>query len=148
VSTLESPDDRFAYRIQYLDTAGNPLEEPTEDVDDDHPCLRLSVKRTAGVTVLLDTALANWGEDQLNRIVAYHEEEVHFDDVPLVLLDENDVYGEPTSLTARPATIEDILLVAYYLGEFVPIPQLEAMYEMRDVASLGTCPTDDGSGCC
>lgn len=133
-----SAEDRFAYRIQYLDTSGQAVPEPTEDVDDEHPCIRLSVKRTAGVRVQLDTALASWGADQLGRVVEYREEVAHFDDVPLFLHDDNDVYGEPRPLDQKPATLWDILTVAMTLGEFVPLPAVEVLYDLRDLAGLAT----------
>jgi len=132
-----SPDDRFAYRVQYLDSSGNAHPEPVADTDPLRPVVRLSVRRTKPVRVFIDTSMTDWGEEDLENVIEYHEAVVGLHDVPLSMSDENDVYNE-SILPDREATLWDILTVSYALGEFIPIGPVEAFYDMRDLASVGT----------
>ncbi len=134
---VSSPEDRFAYRIQYLDSSRNAHAEPTTDTDPLEPVVRLSVKRTAGVHVFVDQALAEHREAIANRTIEYHEEVLAFEDVPVVLDDSNDV-SRRADLPIRPATVGEVLTIAYQLGEFIPLAPVEAFYDMRDLASVGT----------
>jgi hypothetical protein len=138
----ESPDDRFAYRIRYLDTSRNAYAEPTKDIDSESPCIRLAVVRTEGVEVFLDNALGSWCEKELDRIVEYREEVVkYFDDVPLFLDDGNEPVNR-RPLPNPPSTIGDMvnvaLTLAYYGGMLVPIPTVQMMYDLEDALSLFT----------
>ena len=132
-----SADDRFAYRVQYLDSSTNAHPEPVADTDPLRPVVRVSVRRTKAVQVFIDTSMTDWGEEDLESVIEYHEAVVGFHDVPFSINDENDVYNESTLLD-REATLWDILTVSYALGEFIPVGPVETFYDMRDLGSVGT----------
>lgn len=138
-----SAEDRFAYRIRYLNTSGEAVDGPTTDTDSERPCFRLAVIRTPGVRVFYDSAVASRGEEELRHIVEYHEEEVAcFEEVPLFLDDGNEPVRGGQALAARKATAAEIVGVAlsigYYGGMLLPIQSVEQLYDLEDSTSLLT----------
>ncbi|MCG5442006.1 hypothetical protein NIE79_005062 [Micromonospora sp. NIE79] len=132
-----SGEDRFAYRLDFLDPDGEVSAEPPDETTTFAPCFRLTVVRTKNVHVILDVPLGAAGESDLDGIVQYREKVVaHVDDVPLLIADgEVETDGQ---LEARSATIEEIVHIALVVGEFVPFPPLQAMYDLRDLGSVAS----------
>ncbi|MEH1166802.1 hypothetical protein V6V47_15600 [Micromonospora sp. CPCC 205539] len=132
-----SGEDRFAYRLDFLDPDGEVSVEPPGETATFAPCFRLSVVRTENVRVTVDLPLGAAGESDLDGVVEYREQVVrHVDDVPLVIADGEVEAG--ARLEARPATIEEIVHIAVAVGEFVPFPPLQVAYDLRDLGSVAS----------
>ena len=131
-----SAEHRFAYRVDYLDAAGEPVPRHLAGETDGKPLFRLSVVRTEGVQVYNDMTLSSWGGDAVGQLVDFREskERSSFHDVPLFI----DEPPDPAPLPHVEATLLDLLRVAHEIGEWVPLPQLQLFYDLQDVASLGT----------
>ncbi|MGC4896987.1 hypothetical protein [Micromonospora sp. DT31] len=130
-----SGEDRFAYRLDLLDADGEPVAGPAATVPDG-PVWQLTVIRTAGVRVFLDDAVGAAGVSTLKDVVRYRERvATHFDDVPLEITDE---VVPVRDLPARPATLDEIAHVVVTVGQFVPVPAIQAMYDLRDLGSVAT----------
>ncbi|QLQ34913.1 hypothetical protein [Micromonospora robiginosa] len=128
-----SAEDRFAYRLDLLDDDGEPAAGPADPVLDG-PVWQLTVIRTPGVRVFLDDSVGAVGVSTLRGVVRYREQVVtHFDDVPLEITDE---VVPVRDLPARPATLDEIAHVVVTVGEFVPVPTVQAMYDLRDLGSV------------
>jgi hypothetical protein len=119
-----SAEDRFAYRLDRV--------EP----DDGGPSFRLTVIRTAKVDVVVDKPAGRMGESDIRAIIEYREAVEDFDDVPLTVADAE--AGAVTQPLMREATLQDVLQVAVTVGEFVPHPVIQAMYDLRDLGSVGS----------
>lgn len=131
-----SAADRFAYLLEYLTPDREVSTEPTTSVSGD-PSFRLTVVRTKAVQVFLDKAAGAAAESDLKAILEYRETVVdHFDDVPISIVDSEQV-GTAT-LPARPATLEELLRIIVTIGEFVPHPAIQAMYDVRDLGSVAS----------
>lgn len=131
-----SAEDRFAYRLDFLDADGEVSAEPPATTAPFAPCFRLTVVRTENVRVLVDLPLGVAGGSDIEGVVQYREKIVtHFDDVPLMVADGEVDTG--AQLEARPATIEEIVHIAVAVGEFVPFPPVQVMYDLRDLGSVG-----------
>jgi len=131
----ESGEDRFAYRLDHLDEDGAPTAEPAP-AEPGRPAFRLTVMYTPGVRVYLDKLYAELGESDLEGILQYHALRVdHFDDVPLEITDE--VFVPGATLPDRPGTLSDLLQVIHTVGQFVPVPVIEAMYDLEDLGNVG-----------
>ncbi|MEU7796696.1 hypothetical protein AB0B11_25030 [Micromonospora tulbaghiae] len=127
-------EDRFAYRLDLLDSDGEPVAGPATTTPDG-PVWQLTVIRTAGVRVFLDDSVGAAGVSTIKGIVRYRERvATHFDDVPLEITDE---VVPVRDLPARPATLEEIVHVVTTVGQFVPVPTVQAMYDLRDLGSVG-----------
>jgi hypothetical protein len=129
-----SAEDRFAYRLDLLDSDGEPVSGLLGEVPDG-PAFQLTVIRTAAVRVFLDDAVGAAGVDTLKDIVRYREEVRDFDDVPLEITGE---VVPVTQLPIRAATLQEIAHVVVTVGQFIPIPELQAMYNLRDLGSVAT----------
>jgi hypothetical protein len=130
-----SADDRFAYRVEYLDAAGEPVPRHLAGDTDGGPLFRLTVVRTKGVRVYNDMTLSSWGEDAVKQLVDFRERVAgSFHDVPFFI----DELPDPAPLQDVEATLWDLLRVAHEIGEWVPLPQVQMFYDLQDVASLGT----------
>ncbi|GAA1011657.1 hypothetical protein Aple_012600 [Acrocarpospora pleiomorpha] len=130
-----SAADRFAYRLDYLDPDGNPVAEPPARAVPGGPSFRLTVVRTEQVRVFLDDAIGAAGVSDLEGIVEYRETVADFDDVPLAITADEQV--DVADLRSRPATIQEILQIVLAIGEFIPHPAIQAMYDLRDLGSVG-----------
>jgi hypothetical protein len=130
-----SGDHRFAYRVDYLDAAGEPVPRHLAGDTDGNPLFRLSVMRTEGVQVYNDMLLSSWGEDAVAELVDFREPEDRssFHDVPFFI----DELPDEAPLPHVEATLLDLLRVAHEIGEWVPLPQVQMFYDLQDVASLG-----------
>jgi hypothetical protein len=129
-----SAEDRFCYRLDHLDADGEPTARPVP-AEPDQPAFRLTVVHTAGVQVFLDKAIAATRETAPDGIVQYRACVAgHVDDVPLEITD--DVVVPRATLPSRPATPEEILHVIVTVGQFIPVPIVEAMYDTRDLGNV------------
>ncbi|WP_146758587.1 hypothetical protein [Micromonospora saelicesensis] len=132
-----SAEDRFAYRLDHLDADGKPTDRPVP-AEQGRAAFRLSVVHTPGVEVFLDLAVGNAaaeGPDAISGIVEYRAREVkYFDDVPLEITEETLV--PEAVLPDRPATLAEIVHVIHTLGQFVPIPIVQNMYDLEDLGSV------------
>ncbi|WP_328416608.1 hypothetical protein OG470_26920 [Micromonospora sp. NBC_00389] len=130
-----SAEDRFAYRLDFLDADGEVSSEPPDTTAAFAPCFRLTVVRTENVRVVLDLPLGAAGDSDIDGVVQYREKVVtHVDDVPLLIADGE--VGAKAVLEARPATIEELVHIVVAVGEFVPFPPLQVMYDLRDLGSV------------
>ncbi|MFG1677006.1 hypothetical protein [Micromonospora sp. NPDC049282] len=128
-----SAEDRFAYRLDLLDADGEPAAGLATTVPDGL-VWQLTVIRTAGVRVFLDESVGAAGVSTLKGIVRYREQvATHFDDVPLEITDE---VVPVRDLPDRPATLDEIAHVVVTVGQFVPVPTIQAMYDLRDLGSV------------
>jgi hypothetical protein len=130
-----SAEDRFAYRIDYLDDAGDPVPRTRAGDTDGKALFRLTVVRTAEVTVINDMKLDDWGRAAVDQVLEYRERKASFDAVPFTVESHD---GTVTSIPDVEADAWYMLRVAHDIGSFVPLPQLQMFYDLEDVGSLGT----------
>lgn len=128
-----SAEDRFAYRLDLLDSEGEPVTGLVTTVPDG-PVFQLTVIRTPKVRVFLDDAVGAAGVSDLKGLVRYREQVVqYFDDVPLEITGH---LPPVKDLPHRPATPEEIAHVVAVVGQFIPVPAIQAMYDLRDLGSV------------
>ncbi|GAB3935429.1 hypothetical protein GCM10027614_10140 [Micromonospora vulcania] len=132
-----SGEDRFVYRLDFLDPDGAASVEPPDETASSAPCFRLTVVRTKNVRVTVDLPLGEASRSDIKDILEYRETVVdHFDDVPLMIGDGE--FDTEAQLSDRPATIEELMHILVAVGEFVPFPPLQVMYDLRDLGSVAS----------
>jgi hypothetical protein len=130
-----SAEDRFAYRVDLLDDDGEPTSSPF-GVASDGPVFQVTVVRTKTVRVFLDKAVGEAGTSDLTGIVRYREEVVDFADVPLELT--ADRLPPVVDLPIRDATATELLHVVDTVGQFIPVPAVQVMYNLRDLGTVAS----------
>jgi hypothetical protein len=152
----QSPDDRFAYTISYLN-AGKPVSAPwlasrEGPFASGGPFFRLTVIRTDAVRVNADLLFSPLGAEDLADVLEYRELVVpSLDEVPVAILDHGDAIPV-AALPCRPLTLEEISeLIITGIG-LLPWPPAQVIADLEDYATiisyltLGTDPFGEEMG--
>lgn len=129
----QSPDDRFAYSVTYLDQGRSVAWPPRQTPG--LPLFRLSVVRTAGVSVSAGLLVGPRGAEQIAEVLDYREQVVDFDDVPAAILDDG--ASLPASrLPSRTLTAEELADVVQLAIGLVPWPPCQVVSDLTDYATI------------
>jgi hypothetical protein len=129
----QSPEDRFAYSVTYLN----------DDTPVDRPWLagrtgqrfRLSVIRTAQVSVRAGLFFLAEGSAQIEQIVDFRDAVVDFGAVPVAIVDHGDTLpaGELSARELTPEEIADAVITAVGL---LPFPPAQVLADLNDYATI------------
>ncbi|MFG3679863.1 hypothetical protein ACGF5H_07085 [Micromonospora chalcea] len=130
----QSPDDRFAYSVTYLD-GGEPVDRPWLAGRTGRR-FRLSVIRTPGVSVRAGLFFGPEGAAQIGEVVDFREQEVaDLAAVPVAIVDHGATLraGSLPPRAVTPTEIADLTVTAIGL---LPWPPAQVVADLNDYATI------------